>query len=141
MLRMSIRLRLLNSLQNDGSSPRSVVSSWLPVVAWAAVIFAFSSIPSLSTHLGVWDLLLRKLAHAAEYAVLGALLARAMQRPLLAWTIGLLYAASDEVHQHFVSGRHASPVDVAIDAVGVTLGVLAWNALVGQGHKARSRPA
>jgi VanZ family protein len=141
MLRMSIRLRLLKSLQNDGSSPRSVLSSWLPVVAWAAVIFAFSSIPSLSTHLGVWDLLLRKLAHAAEYAVLGALLARAMQRPLLAWTIGLLYAANDEVHQHFVSGRHASPVDVAIDAVGVALGVLAWNALVGQGHKARSRPA
>jgi VanZ family protein len=141
MLRMSIRLRLLNSLQNDGSSPRSVASSWLPVVAWAAVIFAFSSIPSLSTHLGVWDLLLRKLAHAAEYAVLGALLARALQRPLLAWTIGLLYAASDEVHQHFVSGRHASPVDVAIDAVGVALGVLAWNVLVGQGHKARSRPA
>lgn len=141
MLRMSIRLRLLNSLQNDGSSPRSVASAWLPVVAWAAVIFAFSSIPSLSTHLGVWDLLLRKLAHAAEYAVLGALLARALQRPLLAWTIGLLYAASDEVHQHFVSGRHASPVDVAIDAVGVALGVLAWNALVGQGHKARSRPA
>jgi VanZ family protein len=141
MLRMSIRLRLLKSLQNDGSSPRSVLSSWLPVVAWAAVIFVFSSIPSLSTHLGVWDLLLRKLAHGAEYAVLGALLARAIQRPLLAWTIGLLYAASDEVHQHFVSGRHASPVDVAIDAVGVTLGVLAWNALVGQGHKARSRPA
>jgi VanZ family protein len=64
-----------------------------------------------------------------------------LQRPLLAWTIGLLYATSDEVHQHFVSGRHASPVDVAIDAVGVALGVLAWNVLVGQGHKARSRPA
>jgi VanZ family protein len=36
------------------------------------------------------------------------------------------YAGTDELHQHFVRGRHASPVDVAIDAVGVTLGILAW---------------
>ena len=48
---------------------------WLPVVAWAAVIFAFSSVPDLGTGLGGWDLVLRKIAHAAEYAVLGALVA------------------------------------------------------------------
>jgi hypothetical protein len=41
------------------------------------VIFGFSSIPSLGDGLGTWDLVLRKLAHAAEYAVLGALLMRA----------------------------------------------------------------
>ena len=99
---------------------------WLPVLVWAAVIFAFSSIPSLGTGLGTWDLVLRKLAHTAEYAILGALLLRALGRPLPAFAIAVLYAASDEVHQHFVSGRHASPVDVAIDTVGVTLGLLAW---------------
>jgi len=54
-----------------------MVSRWLPVVVWAAVIFAFSSVPSLSTHLGTWDLLLRKLAHMTEYAVLALLLLRA----------------------------------------------------------------
>ena len=54
-----------------------MVSRWLPVVAWAAVIFAFSSVPSLSTHLGTWDLVLRKLAHMTEYAVLALLLLRA----------------------------------------------------------------
>ena len=47
---------------------------WLPVVAWAALIFAFSSVPDLGTGLGGWDLVLRKIAHAAEYAILGALL-------------------------------------------------------------------
>ena len=50
---------------------------WGPVVAWAAVIFAFSAVPDLSTGLGTWDLVLRKLAHLAEYAILGALLYRA----------------------------------------------------------------
>jgi len=99
---------------------------WLPVFAWAAVIFAFSSIPSLSSGLGVWDTVLRKCAHVTEYAVLGALLYRALGREALALAVGIAYAATDELHQHFIRGRHASPVDVAIDAVGVALGMLVW---------------
>jgi VanZ family protein len=99
---------------------------WLPVVAWAGLIFAFSSVPDLGTGLGGWDLVLRKIAHAAEYAVLGALLARAVRRPALAAVLGVLYAVSDEVHQAFVPGRMGSPVDVAIDAVGVIAGVVLW---------------
>ena len=76
-------------------SPRSLVTvepiigrcrqqrfrAWAPVVLWAAVIFAFSSIPSLATGLGTWDLVLRKLAHLTEYAILGALLVRALAPP------------------------------------------------------------
>ena len=99
---------------------------WLPVVLWAALIFAFSSVPDLGTGLGGWDLALRKIAHAAEYAVLGALLARALSNPRLAVLVGVLYAASDEVHQAFVPGRLGSPIDVAIDAVGVVAGVVLW---------------
>lgn len=107
--------------------PRSrVLSVWLPVLAWAAVIFAFSSIPSLSSGLGIWDTVLRKGAHLTEYAVLGALLYRALGRESSALAAGIAYAATDELHQHFVRGRHPSPVDVAIDAVGVALGMLLW---------------
>jgi VanZ family protein len=101
-------------------------SVWLPVFAWAAVIFAFSSIPSLSTGLGTWDTVLRKGAHITEYAILGALLYRALGREALALAIGIAYAATDELHQRFVHGRHASPIDVAIDAVGLSLGMLVW---------------
>ena len=54
-----------------------VLTVWLPVVAWAAVIFAFSAVPSLSTGLGTWDTILSKGAHVTEYAILGALLYRA----------------------------------------------------------------
>jgi VanZ family protein len=99
---------------------------WLPVFAWAAVIFAFSSIPSLSSGLGAWDTVLRKGAHITEYAILGALLYRALGREALALAIGIAYAATDELHPHFVRGRHASPIDVGIDAVGVALGMLVW---------------
>jgi VanZ family protein len=95
-------------------------------LAWAAVIFAFSSIPSLSTGLGTWDTVLRKGAHITEYAILGALLYRALGREELALAVGIAYAATDELHQHFVRGRHASPIDVAIDAVGLCVGMLVW---------------
>ena len=99
---------------------------WGPIVLWAALIFALSSIPSLSTGLGTWDLVLRKIAHLSEYAILGALLVRALGRPWPAILIGGLYAVSDEFHQHFVRGRHAAWYDVLIDTVGVTIGVVAW---------------
>ena len=103
-----------------------VVTVWLPVFVWAAVIFTFSSIPSLSTGLGTTDTILRKGAHITEYAILGALLYRAFRREAPALATGIAYAATDELHQHFVRGRHASPVDVAIDALGLTLGMIVW---------------
>ena len=100
-----------------------VVSLWLPVVAWAALIFLLSSFSAPDVGPGGVDYVVRKLAHVTEYAVLGALLLRALGRELPAFLLGVAYATSDEVHQHFVPGRHATPVDVAIDAVGVALGV------------------
>ena len=102
---------------------------WLPVVAWAALIFAFSSVPDLGTGLGGWDLVLRKIAHAAEYAVLGALVMRATGRASLACVLGVAYAISDEVHQSFVPGRLGSPLDVALDTVGVLVGVVVWQTI------------
>jgi VanZ family protein len=109
--------------------------AWGPVVVWAALIFGFSSIPSLGTGLGTWDLVLRKLAHFGEYAVLGLLLARAGGSTPLAAAAGIAYAGTDELHQHFVPGRHAAFRDVAVDAAGVLAGVLVARA------RRRVRPA
>ncbi len=100
-----------------------VANVWLPVVAWAAAIFALSSLPALESGFGVWDLLLRKAAHVTEYAVLGALLARAV-RELPAFAAGVLYAVTDELHQTVVAGRTGALLDVAADATGVLLGIL-----------------
>jgi VanZ family protein len=99
---------------------------WLPVVFWAGVIFAFSSVPGLSTDLGVWDTVLRKCAHVVEFGVLGALLQRALHREPQALLLGSAYAVTDELHQSLVSGRQGSPLDWTIDTVGVVLGVLLY---------------
>jgi hypothetical protein len=114
------------SLSWPSVASRRALSLWLPVVLWAGLIFGLSSIPDLGTGLGVWDLTLRKLAHALEFAVLGLLLARAIGRDAVALAGGIAYAIGDEVHQHFVPGRLGSPLDVLLDAAGVALGVLAW---------------
>jgi VanZ family protein len=109
---------------------------WLPVVLCAALIFALSSVPDLNSGLGTWDLILRKLAHAAEYALLAILLLRALARPWLAFLVALAYAISDELHQHFVRGRVGAPRDVAIDAAGALIGLATY--LYGRRRFARS---
>jgi VanZ like family len=101
------------------------INPWIPVVLWAGVIFALSSIPNLGTGLGAWDVVLRKLAHTAEYALLGALVLHAVRRPSVAIVLASAYAVTDEIHQTFVSGRHGSPIDWLIDTVGVVIGVAA----------------
>jgi VanZ family protein len=107
----------------------SVLRLWGPPVLWAGLIFALSSVPDLGTGLGTWDLVLRKLAHAGEYAVLGALLLRAARNAPVAFALGVAYAVSDELHQRWVEGRVGSPLDVLIDAVGVAIGIVLWRRL------------
>ena len=97
------------------------LSRFGPPLALMGVIFFFSAQPDLSTGLGTWDLVLRKLAHMAEYALLWLLWLRALGREhgLAAAAVTLAYAATDELHQSFVEGRNGTPVDVAIDAAGI----------------------
>src|SRR4051812_22964165 len=104
------------------------VSRCAPPVAVMALIFALSATPDLSSGLGQWDLVLRKAAHITVFAVLWLTLARAThwRRPVVTTVVALLYACSDEYHQTFVAGRHGSPADVAIDAIGMGFAALAW---------------
>jgi VanZ family protein len=96
-----------------------------------AVIFALSAQPHLSSGLGTFDLIARKLVHFAQYALLAFLWWRALaqrtdQAPavLAALLITSAYAASDEYHQGFVAGRHASPIDWLIDTAGAATAML-----------------
>lgn len=109
--------------------PKAFFDYWLPVLAWAGLIFYFSSIPNLELGLpAAADFLFRKAAHALMYFVLTSLIWRALHTGhgvetkkalVLAMLCALLYAASDETHQRFVSGRHGRVRDVAVDAVGI----------------------
>ena len=109
-------------------SPLALALLWAPPLALMAVIFVLSAQPDLSSGLGAFDLVLRKLAHMAEYGLLLFLLWRPLREVAepraavgIAFGVAVLYAASDEWHQSFVEGRHGTPVDVAIDAVGMAL--------------------
>ena len=109
---------------------------WLPPLALMAVIFFFSAQPSLDSGLGVIDLVARKLVHFAEYALLCFLWWRlfepglgARRAALLAFLVSSAYAATDELHQSFVDGRHGTPVDWLIDSAGA--GVAAWRLRLG----------
>jgi VanZ family protein len=89
------------------------------------VIFYLSSQPSSGEH-PWWEVIVRKLGHVSGYALLTALwwwaLQGAVRRPLLvAVCIALAYACTDEFHQTFVRGRTGTPVDVGIDAIGMTI--------------------
>ena len=101
------------------------ISRFGPPLALMGVIFFFSAQPDLGTGLGVWDTILRKAAHMAEYGVLWFLWYRALERhtPWPAAAITLAYAITDEYHQSFVEGRHGTPVDVLIDAAGIAIAI------------------
>lgn len=111
------------------SSPWRVALPWLSVIVWAALIFLLSAQRSFKTDLGMWNLILRKGAHMAEFAVLCLLLWNAIRQTVtvtnaalaLASAIALMYAFSDEFHQRFVQGRNGNLLDVAIDATGIII--------------------
>ena len=114
---------------------------WLPPLALMGLIFFFSAQPNLNSGLGWIDHVGRKCIHASEYALLCVLWWRALRtvwspaRALpAAWMIAAAYAATDEFHQTFVSGRHGTWVDVVIDSLGAAVAAL----LV---HRARAREA
>lgn len=103
----------------------SPVSRFAPPLALMAIIFALSAQQDLSSGLGNWDLVGRKLVHMTEYGLLWALWSRALgwRRPVFAAAIAVGYAMTDEFHQSFIGGRHGTPVDVLIDSAGVAI---AW---------------
>ena len=108
------------------ATPVSLVKRFAPPLLLMGLIFFLSAQPDLSSGLGGWDTVLRKGAHMAEYGLLWFLWWRALGygNPVWAVAIALAYAASDEYHQTFVEGRSGSPLDVAIDAVGIGVAVL-----------------
>jgi VanZ family protein len=94
-----------------------------------AVIFLLSAQSDLNSGLGAVDLIGRKILHALTFALLAWLwfwtLRGTVSRPMAtAVVISVLYAISDEYHQHFVHGRHGSPIDVVIDSIGIA--AVAW---------------
>ena len=109
-----------------------LIRRWLPPLVWMGLIFFFSAQPSLPSIPGFWDLLIFKTLHVLAYAILTWLYLRALRGGaptgvpvrLVSAALALAYAVSDEYHQTFVPGRNGSPMDVAIDALGIVGAIL-----------------
>jgi VanZ family protein len=142
---------------SEGSAPPPTraesLARWVPVVLWATCIswFSTAAFSAQSTNSYIDPVLryffgelsaetfrfahtiIRKTAHFFEYAVLGALLCRALTpsgtRPsrrivVRAIVYCAIYACLDEAHQYFVPKRTGSPYDSMLDTLGAAVGTL-----------------
>jgi VanZ family protein len=98
---------------------KQIVPRWFPALIAMAVIFWFSSQPSEVLPTFNWaDRIVKKSGHVIEYALLTYsywfALGMDHKRRWVVWILAILYAATDEYHQSFIHGRHASAWDVLI---------------------------
>ena len=122
---------------------------WLPLLIWMVLIFIGSTDVLSAEHTSrflvpflhwldpqiSWvainsiQVVVRKLGHLTEYAILATLIWRALRSAenwkrstLILFTVSLIgcaiFAASDEFHQSFVPSRTSSVNDVMIDIFG-----------------------
>lgn len=112
--------------------PIPVFRAWVPVIAWAAVLFGLSSIPGHEIPTFEFSYS-DKVAHCGIYGVMGALCFRALRLTtrlrvvtaiLVVPLIVLAYGISDEFHQMFVPQRSSDVLDVVADVIGGGLGAI-----------------
>ena len=125
---------------------KAKIIRFLPLLLWAAIIFATSANPQPYAWLPAswrapinpaepsspsWDEVLGRVSHAGEYAILAILAARAIVwkariKPahlIFAWAGSALYGLSDEIHQMYVPGRAFQIGDLALDSFGAFIGI------------------
>ncbi len=132
------------------------IISWGLVFIWAFIIFNFSNQDggesgSLSGKivefiLNVFNIaysenifntlqfIVRKLAHATEYCILGILVFNAFYNTInnlkkvsiLSFAVCVAYAATDEFHQLFIPDRVGSIKDCIIDSTGALFGIILY---------------
>ena len=111
--------------------------NWGPAAIWMAATFVVSHQSRVEIPFGAPDYI----GHGVSYAVLGALLMRALAGGTLrgvraglilpAVLIAAVYGVSDEFHQSFIPGRMASVSDLVADTIGALAGACVAAALAG----------
>lgn len=84
---------------------------------------------------------IRKIAHITLYTLGGILIYNAInivkaevknkKKIIISFFIGLTYAITDEIHQIFVPGRAAQITDILIDSLGIIIGIVIINKIIG----------
>lgn len=133
---------------------KRIVINWVLFLGWMALIFFMSNQPgAVSTkqsdlvvkifmQIGI-DLndkmgslatfIIRKTAHVSEYFVLGIITLNLFKNyfkgslnKLYSLAFVILYASSDEIHQHFIPGRTMAFRDVMIDTAGGLIAIIVF---------------
>ena len=125
----------------------------LPAICWTGLIGYFGSSQWSGEHTAAWldpllrallptatpeelataHLLIRKLSHVIEYAVLAGLWRRGLGGAWAPLGLAVLTACLDELRQSFTPGRLGSLADVLLDGAAATtaLGLIALRARLG----------
>lgn len=113
--------------------PMRFLKAWLPVILWAALILSAANDRFSEKQTGGWlerrfgrlppevNVLVRKGAHVAEYAILALLSWRARRTVVTPLLICLGVAIADETLQAMTVTRSGSPWDVVWDMSGAIL--------------------
>ena len=111
---------------------------WIPVVAYAGLIFYLSA-QTRPSPAAMWLLIQLgdKPLHAIEYGILGILCYRAFRYAagaraarsalLLAVVASTVYGVTDEIHQAFVPPRVPDGWDLLADSIGATVTASVWH--------------
>ena len=113
----------------------TLVEPAVTAVSWCLRRFGVETEPSV---------LVRKLAHFSEYAVLGVLMYMLLSTPMkrrgiLAAAACLAAAGVDEFLQRFADGRAPAMRDIGIDFAGACVGVLLAALLLARSFRRRRR--
>ena len=113
-----------------------ILKDWLPVVLWAAIILSAANDRFSDAQTGSWldrlfgrtrpevNVLMRKGAHVAEYALLSLLAWRARRTLVTPLLICLGVAIADETLQAMTVTRTGSVFDVVWDMSGAILALM-----------------
>jgi len=112
------------------------LEDWLPVILWAAIILSAANDQFSDRNTAGWlertfgrtppevNVVMRKSAHVAEYAVLALLSWRAKRNWVVPLLICLGVATADETLQGMTATRTGSAADVALDLFGAVAALL-----------------
>lgn len=98
----------------------------LPATLWMLGIFVLSSQSHVPQAPGLSSQIVAIAGHLVAFGMLAVLIVLGVGaeidslplRAAVAFTITIFYGVSDEIHQSFVTGRHATAQDVVVDAIG-----------------------
>ena len=112
---------------SDALSAEHTSRFLVPFLLWLDPAISYQAIEAI-------HLVLRKIGHFTEYAILATLLWRALRGTFTsvprrciaaaALLVAAAFAISDEFHQSFVPSRTAAVHDVCIDFIGAAIAVL-----------------